>query len=174
MDIIPLTPHCFLSFTPKQYCELALFIVGSLRKIARCSPRSRNCLELNGSISAFQCKRRIRNKKGVKWCVKWGREHVRNMYTFGSLEHSITIFKLTTTFFKPLLVTAYVSEKLEQGWIGVKRCTHSLAHWCSRICFKKGGKSGWQKGHASLLSVMLLKACSAFIWADNEVVIITR
>lgn len=32
MDVLPLTPHCFLNFTPKQCCEMAPFILDSLRK----------------------------------------------------------------------------------------------------------------------------------------------
>ena len=38
---------------------------------------------------------------------------------------------------------------------------------------KKKAKSCCQKGQSSLLSMLLLKACTTFIWADNELVIIS-
>lgn len=51
-----------------------------------------------------------------------------------------------------------------------------LTHWCSKIYFffkkkKKEAESCGQKGQSS--SMLLLKACTTFLWADNELVIIS-
>lgn len=47
-----------------------------------------------------------------------------------------------------------------------------LTYWCSKICFvKKEAESCCQKGQ--FCSMLLLKACTTFICADNELVIIS-
>lgn len=49
----------------------------------------------------------------------------------------------------------------------------SLLTGSLRSFLKNGAGSCCQKGQSVLLSMMLLKACMTFIWADNELVIIS-
>lgn len=49
-----------------------------------------------------------------------------------------------------------------------------LTHWHSKVLKKKKrAEICCQKGQSGLLSMLLLKACTTFIWADNELVIIS-
>lgn len=54
-----------------------------------------------------------------------------------------------------------------------------LSSWYSKVCFgfvlffPKMEQRCSQKGQSGLLSRLLLKACATFIWADNELVIIS-
>lgn len=113
----------------------------------------------------------LRTRK-VGECVKWGR-HAANIYTCESQENFITS-NLTES--RLSQSTGSNGLCVRKAGAAKERCQEGhifLCLLCSRICFKKGSKSCWQKGQASLLSMMLLKAFTAFIWEDNEVVIIS-
>lgn len=61
------------------------------------------------------------------------------------------------------------------GRKGVRRNNDFLTHCCSKGYLKKKkiGQRVAVRGQSSLPSMLLLKACTTFIWVDNEAVIIT-